>query len=175
VITLSHDQEIPTLAQALDAFPDAYFNIDLKVDEAVDAVVAAVVSAHAIDRVLITSFDDARRRRAVARLPGVATSASSAGLVAFILASFLPLPFLHRHVLRGVDALQMPERFRGVRVLRSALIRRATRIGVAVQVWTVNEPDDMRRLLALGATGLISDRADLAVGILASMPPTPGS
>jgi glycerophosphoryl diester phosphodiesterase len=173
-LRLSHDQEIPTLAEALDTYPDVFFNIDLKVEAAVQPVVDAVREARAVDRVLITSFTDTRRRRAVAMLPGVATSASSRGIIAFILASFLPLPALHRRVLRGVDALQMPESFRGVPVLRPKLIRRAARWGVAVQIWTVNDPADMQRLIDLGVSGVITDRADIAMTVVNRIE-TPGN
>jgi glycerophosphoryl diester phosphodiesterase len=62
--------------------------------------------------------------------------------------------------------VQVPERVRGIRVITARFRRRTVRAGVEVQVWTVNEPDDMRRLLDLGVDGLITDRADLALRLL---------
>ena len=73
---------------------------------------------------------------------------------------------MQRRVLRGLDALQVPERHRGVKVLSGRMIEAAHDAGVEVHVWTVNDGDDMRRLIELGADGIITDRADLALGIL---------
>ncbi|GAA4683761.1 glycerophosphodiester phosphodiesterase [Frondihabitans cladoniiphilus] len=168
-IRLPSEQGVPTLVEALDAFPEAFFNIDIKAEEALVPTIDAVRLLKATDRVLVTSFDDARRKRAVEALPGVATSPSSVGVIKAALASRLPhglLGFVQRAALADVDALQVPERFRGVPIVTPALISAAHRNGVEVQVWTVNEPADMRRLLALGVDGLITDRADLAVGIV---------
>jgi glycerophosphoryl diester phosphodiesterase len=39
--------------------------------------------------------------------------------------------------------------------------------GYRVNVWTVNEPDEMRRLVALGVDGIITDRPDLLAQVLA--------
>lgn len=52
-----------TLAELLEAFPTLRFNIDVKVPE-VAVPVGHVVAKHA-DRVLIASFDDSSRRRAL--------------------------------------------------------------------------------------------------------------
>jgi glycerophosphoryl diester phosphodiesterase len=42
-------------------------------------------------------------------------------------------------------------------------VRRAHREQAAVQVWTVDAPEDIRRLLGMGVDGIISDRPDWAV------------
>ncbi|MCU1528735.1 MAG: hypothetical protein JWP75_2498 [Frondihabitans sp.] len=170
-VRLGADETIATLADALDAFPDAFFNIDIKVDGALAPAVAAISRAHAVGRVLVTSFDDRRRRAAVAALPGVATSASSRGVIAAALASHLPAAGagrLRSRSLAGIDALQVPVRVRGIPIVTPGLIRLAHRHGVEVHVWTINDPVQMTHLLDLGVDGIITDRADLAVTVLES-------
>jgi glycerophosphoryl diester phosphodiesterase len=66
-------------------------------------------------------------------------------------------------VLREIDALQIPERHGAIRVLTPALLRAAHRAGTEVHVCTVNDADDMRRLIDAGVDGVVTDRADLAV------------
>jgi glycerophosphoryl diester phosphodiesterase len=39
--------------------------------------------------------------------------------------------------------------------------------GVEVHLWVVNEPARMRALVAAGAAGIVTDRADLAAAALA--------
>ena len=34
-------------------------------------------------------------------------------------------------------------------------------------MWTINDPADMSRLLALGVDGIVTDRADLALAVIA--------
>lgn len=43
----------------------------------------------------------------------------------------------------------------------AALIAEAHALGLRVVVWTVNKPEDMTRMIELGADGIISDRPDL--------------
>ena len=62
--------------------------------------------------------------------------------------------------------MQIPERHGRVRLFTPSLVRAAEARGVEVHVWTVNEPDRMRRLVADGADGIVTDRADLAVPVL---------
>ena len=60
-------------------------------------------------------------------------------------------------------AFQVPERAGRLRVVTPAFVRRAHRERAMVQVWTVDAPEDIRRLLAIGVDGIISDRPDRAV------------
>lgn len=157
-----------TVAEALEAFPETRFNIDVKEDAAAQPL-GPVLAAHA-HRVLVTSFVDARRRAAVRAVLGAgatvrpAVSAGRTTIAAVRAASALHLPV--GRLLRDIDALQIPERHGGVRVLTPALLRAAHHHDVEVHVWTVNDPDEMRRLVAAGADGIVTDRADVAVRYL---------
>ncbi len=167
-IDLGHGQGFPTLAEALDAFPQARFNIDVKAEGAVLPTAEAIRAQRATGRVLLTSFSEARRLAAVRELPGVATSAAMGTAARMLAASKAGLGGRVARILRSVDAVQFPERWKGVRVITPRLIRQAHAAGVEVHVWTVNDPADMTRLLDGGVDGIVTDRADLAMAVLRS-------
>jgi glycerophosphoryl diester phosphodiesterase len=151
-----------SLEDALDAFP-LRWNIDVKADEAVTAAVEVLGRVGAIDRVLLASFSERRRVRLVRALPGVATSLGIGGVARVLAASRTGSVAAVRAALAGADAVQVPERARGLRVVTPRLVRAVHAAGAEVHVWTVNEPADMRRLLDLGVDGLVTDRTDLAL------------
>ena len=155
-----------SLAEALEALPEARFNIDVKADGAEGPTARAVLAAGATDRVLITSFSGRRRKRTVTLLPGVMASASSGQVVAAILAATLGSRRLMRRALRGVHATQVPERRGRLRIVTRRFVRAVHAAGAEVHVWTINEPADMRRLLGLGVDGIVTDRCDLAAGVV---------
>jgi glycerophosphoryl diester phosphodiesterase len=171
-IDLGEAQSFPTLQEALEAFPDARFNIDVKSRAAADAAARAIVEAKATRRVLVTSFDSETRRATLAALRGagagaaVATSASQRGVIGALIGARLGLGFLVRAALRGVDAVQVPERQGGLRVVTPRFIDAVKRAGVEVHVWVVNDEGDMRRLIAQGVDGIVTDRADLALRVV---------
>ncbi len=160
-----------TVTEALEAFPDTRFNIDVKTSAAALPLGEAV--SRATDRVLITSFADANRRtalQAVRRAGAPRPPAVSGGretIAALRAATAVGLSAAARHTLRDVDALQIPERMGALRVLTPALLRAAHAAGVEVHVWTVNDPARMQALIASGVDGVVSDRADLAREALA--------
>jgi glycerophosphoryl diester phosphodiesterase len=165
-IDLGQGQGYASLAEALHAFPLARFNIDVKSADAIAGTVRAVREANAEDRVLVTSFSDARRLAVIGQLPGVATSASARTFALAIAAASTGAMPVVRRVLRNIDAVQIPESKNGVRFVTSRTIRLFHAAGVEVHVWTVNAQADMRRLLDLGVDGLVTDRADLAVKLM---------
>ena len=165
-IDLGEGQGFLTLAEALDSFPDARFNIDIKDAGAIQPTIDAIHATGSIDRVLVTSFDERRRAAAVAALPGVATSASARRFVPALLSGHLRSEALLRRALRGLDAVQVPERAALLPTTGAAFIDRFHAVGVEVHIWTVNDPVRMLELVARGVDGIVTDRADLAISQL---------
>lgn len=166
-IGLGAGQGYCSLAEALEAFPDARFNIDIKRDSAIAPTIATIRDLHAVDRVLIGSFSPERRLAVVRELPGVATSISSRGAIAAVSAARTPggLPALRR-ILRDVDAVQFPSSILGMPTMTPRTIAAFHAAGVEVHAWTINLETEMERLLDLGVDGLVTDRADVAVKVL---------
>jgi glycerophosphoryl diester phosphodiesterase len=158
---------VPTLAGALVTFPTARFNIDIKSEQAAGPVARAVLAEGAADRVLLTSFDEGRRARAASSVPGVVSSASSKRFSRAFLGARIGSAALVRAVLGDIRCVQIPERHRNMRLVTRRTVQVLHRAGVEVHVWTVNSPDDMHRLLDLGVDGIITDRADLALSLVA--------
>ncbi len=166
-IDLGHGQGYCSLADALDGFPDVRFNIDVKIGGAVAPTVEAIRATGATSRVLIGSFSPERRIAATRMLPGVATSISARGAVAAVAAARNGAVRTVRRILRDVQAVQLPEIVLRMRAFTPRTIAAFHAAGVEVHAWTINEPGDMDRLLALGVDGLVSDRSDLAIEAVA--------
>lgn len=157
-----------TVTEMLEMFPETRFNIDVKTDAAATPL-GSIIAPHA-HRVLLTSFSDARRRRTVAAALDAgakmrpATSAGQQSMIQVRLLSMLRLS--PARVLRDIDALQIPERYGAVKVLTPALLNAAHRLGIEVHVWTVDDPDEMLRLVRAGVDGIVTDRVDIALNAL---------
>ncbi|ALJ20221.1 glycerophosphodiester phosphodiesterase family protein [Microbacterium sp. No. 7] len=154
-----------SLEQALDTFPTLRFNLDVKAAAAAEPA-GRIVARHA-DRVLLTSFSDARRQAAVAACRAAggdpATSAGRATIARLLAAVGVRSRALVRRVLSGIDAVQLPPRQRGLPIVTPRLIDAVHDAGVEVHVWTINDADEMRRLLDHGVDGLVTDRVDVAL------------
>jgi glycerophosphoryl diester phosphodiesterase len=166
-IDLGHGQGFPTLAEALDGFPETRFNIDVKSADAVAPTIDAILKLGASDRVLVSSFDERRRAAALRGLPGVASSASARRFAIALVAGKAAFSPALRGALRGLVAVQVPEKALGMQVTTRRFIDRLHRAGVEIHVWTVNDAQRMDELLDLGVDGLVTDRIDLALEVAA--------
>lgn len=160
-IELGHGQGFCSLAEALDAFPQARFNIDVKDARAAAPAVDVIRAARATDRVLITSFSSERRKAVTDQLPGVASSPAVSEFVPVLLGAKTGVNPAVRHALRGFVAVQVPERRGPLRIVTRLTVDRIHAAGAEVHVWTVNEPNDVIRLLDLGVDGIVTDRCDI--------------
>lgn len=160
-IDLGGGSRIVTLEQALLTFPEARFNIDVKDARSAIAVVDVIRRTGSADRVLITSFSRARRRLVTDALKQVATSPAAAEAFAIVVAARLAGTKTLLRATRGFQAVQMPEFYGPLRLINPAIVRKLHRVGVDVHVWTVDDPDDMKRLLDMGVDGIVTNRTDL--------------
>jgi glycerophosphoryl diester phosphodiesterase len=174
-VDLGKGQTYCSLVEALDTFPTALFNVDVKSADAVLPAARAIRSAGAAHRVLLTSFSETRRRRSVRAAPGTVSSASAAGVTVLMLAVLLRQRWALPRLLGGISAVQVPERAGPVRIVTPRVLTDLHALGIEVHVWTVNEPEQMRRLLALGVDGLVTDRCDLAASLAASLRARPSA
>ena len=162
-------EPVPRLADLLEAFPDVRFNVDLKSPGAVDPMIDLVERLAAHDRVCVSSFDERvlRRFRARLRLRSIRPVATGCGVLTVVAARFGGRAAALDRLLRDPGAAyQVPVRHRRVRIVDRRFVDRAHSLGRQVHVWTVDDPDEMARLLDLGVDGLITDRTDVLKDVL---------
>jgi glycerophosphoryl diester phosphodiesterase len=157
-------EPIPRMADLLEHLPTARFNIDLKSDLSVRLLADLVERTGSHDRVCIGAWSD-RRLRTFRRLVGRRV-ATSYGPVGVGISRYAPGKVSTRMLASGGDALQVPHRTRGLRIVTASFVERAHAAGRPVHVWVIDDPDEMGTLLDLGVDGLMSDRTDLLREVL---------
>jgi glycerophosphoryl diester phosphodiesterase len=157
------ETSVISVTDALRALPDAKFNIDVKSTDVIAPLVRAITECSAQNRVLITSFSGARRRRTLSLIPEVATSASADVVLAVVILCALGMPFVARWAFRRTRVLQIPTSVLRINVTSPRMINRFHRAGFIAHFWTINTVEQMRLLAQSGADGLVTDKCDLAV------------
>jgi glycerophosphoryl diester phosphodiesterase len=159
---------IPTLTELFDAFPDIWINVDIKQHETavVDQLAALIEQYNMTGKMMVGSFDEATVRRFRQVCPAVKTAASLSEVARLLLFSRLGLSRWFRSPAAG---LQIPERHGLLPVVTPAFVRAAHRHQIAVHVWTVDEYSDMKRLIAHGVDGLMTDYPERLLRLLGRM------
>lgn len=148
------------LEELLEEFPDAHITVDAKENGSVAAIADAIHRTRAIDRVCVTSFSRHRLQRLRALLPR-AESGAHPWEVAHL--RFLP----NSQPRHGAPArVQVPTRAFGVNLVGSDFIERAHGRGLAVDVWTIDDPDEMSTLVGLGVDGIMTDSPSVLADLL---------
>jgi glycerophosphoryl diester phosphodiesterase len=175
-----HDgARIPTLAGVLAALPQARFIIEVKTDPAhpewtapaavlADATLAVIDAAGAAGRVIVEAFDWRVQRHIRRARPDIAlawlTRAETVRNALLWWEDGAPVPSVPEAVAKQGGPVWAPDHTG----LTEAEVEEAHALGLSVLPWTVNQPADMRRLIAWGVDGLITDRPDLAMDVVAT-------
>jgi len=153
---------IPHLAEPLRAFPDTPFILELKGDhpDLVDVVVSVLRDEDALSRVILASFwaDRLERVRQIDEAP--ATGLATSEVVDWLWHEEDP-------TYRPPAAFaQVPPEVGGYELATTERIDRARELGLTVQVWTINDPDQARRLAERGVSGILTDNpAEISVAV----------
>jgi glycerophosphoryl diester phosphodiesterase len=144
---------VSTFGEILDAFPEMQINVDIKGERAVQAMLEVIREKHAEDRVTIASFQTrtliALRRRGY----GGATALSQGEV-----ATLVSLPaLLWRQLPFTGSAAQIPTHSGPLRFDRAPFIAKCHAIGLRVDFWTIDDPEEAARLIALGADGIMTN------------------
>ncbi|MEF2278574.1 glycerophosphodiester phosphodiesterase [Deinococcus sp. YIM 134068] len=156
---------VAQLSQVLAEFPTLPMTIELKQETpSIAATFCRVLrEAGATSRVTAASFSDRALGEFRRACPEVMTSMTARELRPAVLLGKVGLSRLAR--LPGRVA-QVPVRAGGITVVTPAFVRAMHARGVAVQVWTINDPEEMRRLTRMGVDGIITDRPDMLSKVL---------
>ena len=145
---------VPRFDDVLDAFPRVRINVDIKNDpRAVGAMLGVITARRASERVTIASF-----QTSIAVAVRRAGYEGETALAQMEVASLLALPgVLWRSLPYTGTAAQVPVAAGGLRLDRPTFIAKCHSIGLRVDYWVVDDPAEAKRLLDLGADGIMTN------------------
>jgi len=163
-------EKIPRLAQifALAASAPIRLYLEIKGDseaeylEVSEALLSAVQAAGLLRRVILTSFSSAALLRAKALQPGVSTMLDPSPQDG----SLTPQEICEQALRASANSISYD-----FQILTPQIAEEARLNGLALYPWMPNTPEDIRRTLALGITGVMTDRPDVLNQVLHATTP----
>jgi glycerophosphoryl diester phosphodiesterase len=161
----SKDLKVTSLEDVFNQFPQMRMNIEMKSARRSPAEkLCQMIRKHnMMDKVLVASFSSDYLDEFRCLCPEVATSASTEELVKFKASSLIGGSYRPH-----TDAIQVKDKLLVLRVVTDKFVATAHCLNIKpenaahcrrlpVHVWTVNDPKEMERMIALGVDGIITD------------------
>lgn len=164
--------QVPTLEEFLNTFPRAKTIIEIKPESPhiIGTVIDTIRRLRKVDRALLASEADsvlARVRRTLTEQHlNIATGFCYGDVADFL--GHLATGGMSDYQAAG-QALQVPCEYEGTSIVNAATLAAAHRLGLEMFVWTINDVDEMKRLLALGVDGIITDYPARLARIVSTM------
>lgn len=157
--------KIPTLREVFEKFPEMQINIEPKHETPAPAAPLCRL-IHEFERtesVVVGSFSDKNLEDFRAVCPEVATSASPSEASGFLARFKVGLT---GNYTPRMQALQVPPGLGKLRLVTKAYIEAAHERNLVVHVWTINDEEEMKRLIEMGADGIMTDYPDRLIRVL---------
>tara|TARA_B100000963_G_C22590841_1_gene655415 strand:+ start:130 stop:867 length:738 start_codon:yes stop_codon:yes gene_type:complete len=146
-----------TLEDAFKEFPNVNFNIDLKVKEVVQDSIDIVADLNVFDRVCFASFHSSHTKKVLQHNRNAIVSMGMKDVALF--------KFFKIHN-KNIKIIQIPLRWKGIKVLTRNLIQKADESNLLVHVWTINDRKTINYLIDLGVNGIVTDEPELLMEIM---------
>lgn len=150
---------IPTFREILRAFPRLRINVELKPSAAgIEKELAKLLQAeHAVERVCIGSESDDVAAKLHEALPDACHFFPRDALTAFVMSARMGEAITDDD---RYTVLDMPLYFEGMRLIDDSFLQLCGERGKFVNVWTIDDETEMRRLVKEGVDGIMTDRPD---------------
>ena len=157
---------VPTLAELLARHPALRLNIDAKTDDEplARSLVEVLLATDALELACVGSFHDLQAERLGALLPGFARYLPEQAATCHVLAAKAGAS--GEGCPAGFELASLPHRMGELVVVDGPVVAWFHARAMPVHAWTVDDPADMRSLLALGVDGIVTDRPDLLALVL---------
>lgn len=160
---------IPTLQEIFDSFPEKTFNVEPKQSEpSITKPLCEMIRARQMtDKTIVGSF----RQQAIDEFrqicTEVATAATPAEVRDFLALYKIGLGETYRP---PMQVLQIPERIGALEIVSEDFIKTARKLNLQVHVWTINETEDMQRLIEMRVDGIMTDYPDKLLKVVGKLP-----
>ena len=153
-IELINGGRIPQLYEALDSFPDLRFNIDIKTEDALENTIEIIKEMKCFHRTCLASFSSSRLNR-IRKLAGPEACTSSGQMdILKLICKSLGISLK----INSADCAQIPITQWGVPILTKRFLRIAKKENKLVHVWTVDDKEEMFKLIEFGVDGIMTDK-----------------
>nr|WP_321305081.1 glycerophosphodiester phosphodiesterase [uncultured Sphaerochaeta sp.] len=159
--------QLCTLREALEACPSQRFNIDLKSKDPaiVDTFIEVIHSVQATKRIVAASFHLSNLKLLRKKAPDILTSVTTLEVVPLLALQKLHLLSGKKHPI----IFQVPTRQWGIEVITPSFVKTMHSRGSIIQVWTINEEAEMKRLYQMGVDSVMTDKPALAIKVASEL------
>lgn len=154
-----------TLEELMVSFPECRINVEIKQEgelgmTCLAEVLRLVKQYNAWDRVVFASFheeiyDEFQRLQAAGEVPETfMCSPAYDGVTEFFVMQLLMVDVFFDD---GMSVFQLPMEEYGIDLATKGMVDAAHKHNMAVHYWTINDPEDMKHLIEIGADGIMTD------------------